>query len=239
MKQFLAAPGFISPFGTFGADISSVMAWTFTLLFIYGWYTAANHRGQRHHLVTLWGMVAMLAYFTAYYLARGLGALSLEGKEGFGGPDWVYSYIFTPMLTIHIIVISIGLVLAVYMIVLGYRASFKKGEERYLKSQPLKMGSKGFNYTLAGAAVIFGAAALIRWGSIARLLVYIAGFLIVAAVLFLEKWIEHWIPDAGTRHRKIGAFTMTLYVIALFTSTLTYVMLYFIYPVKESTPSPL
>lgn len=233
MKEMLTAPGFLSPYGTWGADISSVMAWVFTLLFIYGWYAGKKHQGQRHHLVTLWGMVAMLGYFTLYYLARGLGALSLEGKEGFGGPDWVYNYIFSPMLTIHILVISVGLVLAVYMIVLGFRSSFKKGNERYLKVEPLKMGSKGFNYTLAGAAALFGLFALIRWsGSMGRLVVYLSGFGLVAGVLFMERGIERWIPDAATRHRKMGAFTMVLYVIALVTSTVTYVMLYYIYPVK-------
>ncbi|TAJ98489.1 MAG: DUF420 domain-containing protein [Candidatus Manganitrophaceae bacterium] len=232
MKEFLNAPGFLSPYGTLGADVSSVMAWIFTLLFIYGWYAAKKSQGQRHHLVTLWGMIAMLGYFTLYYLARGLGALSVEGKEGFGGPDWVYSYIFTPMLTIHILVISIGLVLAVYMIVLGFRSSFKKGKERYLKAEPLKMGSKGFNYTLMGAAVLFGGVAVVRWGSMARFLVYVSGFGLVAAVLLLERGIEQWMPDAATRHRKMGAFTMALYVIALVTSTTTYVMLYYIYPVK-------
>jgi uncharacterized membrane protein YozB (DUF420 family) len=233
MKESLNSPGFLSPFGTMGADISSVMAWIFTLLFIYGWYAAKKHQGQQHHLVTLWGMVAMLGYFTLYYLARGLGALSVEGKEGFGGPDWVYNYIFTPILTIHILVISIGLVLAIYMIVLGFRSSFKRGKERYLKAETLIMGRKGFNYTLGGAAVVFGGFAVLRWASMQRLIVYISGFVLVALVLFLERGIERWMPDAATRHRKMGAFTMALYVIALITSTMTYVMLYYIYPVKN------
>jgi uncharacterized membrane protein YozB (DUF420 family) len=233
MKEFLNAPGFLSPFGTFGADISSVMAWLFTGLFIYGWYAGVKHQGQRHHQVTLWGMIAMLAYFTAYYLARGLGALSVEGKEGFGGPDWVYNYIFSPILTIHILVISLGLVLAVYMIILGYRTSFMKNRERYLKPETLKMGSKGFNYTLVGAAAVFGGLALVRSGPFARYIVYLSGFIIVAAVLFAERGIERWIPDGAARHRKVGAFTMILYVIALLTSTVTYVMLYYLYPVKH------
>lgn len=232
MKDFLTAPGFLSPYGTMGADLSSVLAWVFTMLFIYGWYVGAKHQGQKHHLVTLWGMVAMLAYFTGYYLARGLGALSVEGKEGFGGPDWVYSYIFEPMLMIHIIAVSLGLVLAIYMIILGFRSSFKEGSERYLKTESLKMGPKGFNYTLMGAALIFAGGAVVRAGSFARLIVYLSGFLIVVAVLLMEKGVERWMPDAGVRHRKIGAFTMKLYVVALFTSTATYVMLYYIYPVK-------
>ncbi len=233
MKKFLTSPGFLSPYGTFGADFSSVMAWGFTLLFVYGWYLGKKHQGQRHHLVTLWGMVAMLAYFTTYYLARGLGALSIEGKEGFGGPDWVYDYIFSPMLTIHILVISLGLVLAVYMIVLGFRSSAMKKSIRYLKSEPLVMEKKSFNTVLIGGAVIFGLLAVIRSGPLARYIVYLAGFLLVAMVLFAERWFERAIPDGAKRHRKLGTFTMVLYVIALVTSTVTYVMLYYIYPVKD------
>jgi uncharacterized membrane protein YozB (DUF420 family) len=232
MKSFLTAPGFLSPYGTFGADLSSILAWTFTALFMYGWWSASHHRGQRHHTVTLWGMIAMIGYFTAYYLARSLGALALEGKEGFGGPEWAYLYIFTPLLTVHILVVAVGLVMAVYMVILGFRASFKKGGERLLKTAPLKMGPKGFRYTLVGAAVAFGLGAIIRWGSLARFIVYLSGFLLVAGVLFLERGIERWIPDAATRHRRLGKFTMSLYVVALVTSTSTYFMLYFIYPPK-------
>ena len=234
MKDFLTAPGFLSPYGTRGADLSSVMAWFFTLLFIYGWHLGRSHRGARHHTVTLWGMLAMLGYFVVYYLARGLGALSVEGKEGFGGPDWVYRYLFGPMLTIHILVISIGLVLAVYMIVLGFRSSYTAGGERYLQSISLTMGKKGFHATWIGAAVVFGGIALIRWGSMARFLVYLSGFLLVLGVLWMERGIERWIPDAGMRHRKIGAVTMALYVVALGTSTATFLMLYYIYRVKAT-----
>jgi len=233
MKAFLTAPGFLSPYGTFGADFSSVMAWVFTLLFMYGWSLGRKHRGQRHHLVTLWGMLAMLSYFVVYYLARGLGALSAEGKHGFGGPDWVYEYIFSPILFIHILVVSVGLVLAVYMIILGYRSSAMKNRIRYLKKEPLKMGKKGFNYVLIGAAVIFGLLAVVRAGGLARYLVYLSGFLLVAGTLFTERGLERLFPDGAKRHRKLGTLTMVLYVIALITSTTTYVMLYYIYPIKD------
>ncbi len=230
MKAFLTSPGFLSPYGTFGADFSSVMAWFFTLLFIYGWYVGRKHQGQRHHFVTLWGMIAMLGYFTVYYLARGLGALSVEGKEGFGGPDWVYDSIFSPLLTVHIIAVSIGLVLAIYMIILGYRSSAVKDRVRFLKPAHLKVASKTFYYIMIGTGAIFGILAIIRSGPLARYIVYLAGFLIVASVLFLERGIERWIPDGAKRHRKIGTLTMVLYVVALITSTATYVMLYYIYP---------
>lgn len=233
MKAFLTSPGFLSPYGSFGADFSSVMAWFFTLLFIYGWYLGRKHQGQRHHLVTLWGMLAMLSYFTVYYLARGLGALSAEGKEGFGGPDWVYDSIFTPLLTVHITAVSLGLVLAIYMIILGFRSSAMKDKIRFLKPAHLKVASKTFKIILIATGATFGILAFIRGGPFARYIVYLAGFLIIAGVLFLERGVERWIPDGAQRHRKIGTFTMVLYVIALITSTATYVMLYYIYPLAH------
>ncbi len=234
MKAFLTAPGFLSPYGTFGADFSSVMAWFFTILFVYGWQQARKHHGQRHHLVTLWGMIAMLGYFVFYYLARGLGALSVEGKEGFGGPDWVYDYIFSPILLIHILVISIGLVLAIYMIILGFRSSQLKNKARLLKPGTLKIQSKTFKRILIGSASVLGLIAVIRSGTLARSLVWIFCFIIIAGVLFLERTIERIFPDGAKRHRKIGTLTMTLYVIALITSTATYVMLYYVYPVIDT-----
>ncbi|MEC4678318.1 MAG: DUF420 domain-containing protein [Nitrospirota bacterium] len=234
MTEFLTSPGFLSPYGTFGADVSSVMAWFFTILFVYGWQQARKGRGQRHHLVTLWGMIAMLAYFTIYYLARGLGALSVEGKEGFGGPDWVYDSIFSPILLIHIIVISLGLVLAIYMIILGYRSSRKDNENRELIIGPLKVSSKTLKRILLVSAGVLGLIAVIRGGPMARIMVWVSCFLIIAIMLILERTIERLLPDGATRHRKIGTFTMVLYVIALITSTATYVMLYYIYPVIET-----
>ncbi|MFQ5587936.1 MAG: DUF420 domain-containing protein [Nitrospiria bacterium] len=233
MKEFLTSPGFLSPYGTFGADFSSIMAWFFTGLFIYGWQQGRKHQGQRHHLVTLWGMVAMLAYFTIYYLARGLGALSVEGREGFGGPDWVYNYIFSPILLIHIIVISVGLVLAVYMIILGYRSSVMKDKMRLLTTGPLKMEAKTFRRVMIGSAVVFGLIAVIRGGPLGRIMVWVSSFIIIAVVLLMERTVERLWPDGANRHRKIGTLTMVLYVIALVTSTATYVMLYYIYPVTD------
>ncbi len=232
MKDFLTAPGFLSPYGTFGADLSSIFAWLFTLIFLYGGHLAKKGQGRKHHLVTLWGMVAMIAYFTAYYLARSLGALSLEGKEGFGGPGWLYDFIFSPILTIHITAVSLGLVLAVYMIILGFRASLVKEGEMVLIASPLSMEARWIRYTLYGSGLIFGLIALLRGGPIQRYMVYLAGFLLVAGVILFERGMERWIPDGGVRHRKIGMFTLCLYLIALFTSTITYVMLYYIYPVK-------
>jgi uncharacterized membrane protein YozB (DUF420 family) len=138
------------------------------------------------------------------------------------------------LLNIHILVISIGLVLAVYMLILGFRTSFKKAGERYLQSAPLTMTGKAVRNILIGTGILFGGAAIVRWGPIERFYVYLAGFLLVAITLLMERGLEKWVPDGARRHRKIGAFTMCLYAIALVTSTATYVTLYFIYPVKEA-----
>ncbi|MBI3609093.1 MAG: DUF420 domain-containing protein [Nitrospirae bacterium] len=232
MKELLGRPGFLPAHGTLGADLSFLMALAFTILFLIGWRMGKRKQGNRHHALTLWAMVSMLAYFTVYYLAKGLGALATEGKEGFGGPDWVYHYLFTPLLTIHITVVSIGLVLAVYMIVLGFRVAVRKNGHRTLQAGPLSMSIGAFYKILGGAFAFFAVIGLIRWHSVARLIVYIAGFLLVAVVLLIEKGIERWFPDGERRHRAVGTFTMALFVVALITSSTTYLMLYVIWPPK-------
>jgi len=232
MKEMLSQPGFLPAHGTMGADLSFVMALIFTVLFLIGWRMGRKKEGNSHHAMTLWAMVSMLAYFTVYYLARGLGALATENKEGFGGPDWVYHYLFTPILTIHITVVSIGLVLAVYMIVLGFRVAIKRSGRRILQSGGLSMSRGAFYKILGGAFALFAVIGLIRWHNLARLIVYISGFLLVAIVLLIEKGIERWFPDGERRHRMIGTFTMVLFVIALVTSSATYLMLYVIWPPK-------
>jgi uncharacterized membrane protein YozB (DUF420 family) len=49
--------------------------------------------------------------------------------------------------------------------------------------------------------------------------------------VILTEWIGRVVyPDGERRHRAIGTFTMLLYVLALLTSTSTYVLLYVIWP---------
>ncbi len=232
MKELFGKPGFLPAHGTMGADLSFVMALIFTILFMIGWRMGKKKEGSQHHVLTLWAMVSMLAYFTVYYLARGLGALATENKEGFGGPAWLYNYIFTPLLTIHILVVSIGLVLAVYMIVLGFRAAIKRSGRHVLKTGILKMSRSAFLTITAAVFVLFGLIGAVRCHSVACWIVYISGFVLVLLVLVIEKGIERWIPDGERRHRAIGAFTMVLFVIALVTSSATYLMLYVIWPPK-------
>ncbi len=233
MKAFLQKEGFLwFSHGSLGADFSWTLAVVFTVLFIIGWWMGRKAQGNHHHVLVLWAMGSMLAYFTVYYLARGLGALATEGKEGFGGPDWIYSYFFKPLLTVHILVVSIGLVLAVYMIVLGFRVAVKQMGQRVLQAGVLKMSPSAFLKITVSVLVAFAVIGAIRCRSLACGIVYISGFLLVLIVLLLEKVIERFIPDGERRHRLIGTFTMTLFVIALFTSTITYFMLYVIWPPK-------
>ena len=233
MKEWLSKPGFLPTYGTMGADLSFVLALLFTTLFIIGWRMGKKGQGNRHHVLVLGAMVSMLIYFTFYYLARGLGALATEGKEGFGGSPWLYQYVFSPLLTIHILVVSTGLVLAVYMIILGFRVTIRQAGQRFLKSGMLKASPSAFFKITASVFVLFLLIAYFRCHRLACWVVYISGFLLVAVVLLLEKGIERLIPDGERRHRLVGTFTMVLYVIAVFSSTITYFMLYVLWPPQE------
>jgi len=115
MAEWLKEPGFVGTHATMGADVSQLMATVFTVLFIIGWVQARGGKGNRHHGLMLGGMVAMLAFFTSYYLFRQLGVLAFEGKEGFGGSRELYHNVFVPLLTFHIILVVIGLIMAIFL----------------------------------------------------------------------------------------------------------------------------
>ena len=111
MYEWLKQPGFVGTHATMGADVSQLMAALFTGLFIVGWVQAKQHRGTAHHWLMFGGMIAMLAFFTSYYLFRSLGVLAFEGKEGFGGSEALYRNVFVPLLIVHITLVMIGLVM--------------------------------------------------------------------------------------------------------------------------------
>jgi len=235
MSTWLSQPGFLSPYGTIGADLSYVLSIGFTLLFLLGWRRARQRRGQAHHVVTLWAMLAMLAYFVAYYVNRGLGALAFEGEEGFGGPPEIYDSLFSPLLTFHIVVVTIGLVMAFYMIFLGFRTSIKQGPERTLVAGAPRWSALTFTgWALLASVVVplilFGVRILFTdatWGKFFGWL--ISGVLVGVGVVITEWLCRAFYPDGERRHRALGTFTMVLYVVALMTSTVTYVMLYVIW----------
>jgi uncharacterized membrane protein YozB (DUF420 family) len=230
MKELLAQEGFLARYSTLGADLSFILAIFFTTLFLIAWSWAAKNRGNNHHWLILIAMVTMVSYFVFYYLIRRLGVLAIEGREGFGGPDWVYYFIFSPILTLHILAVSIGLVMALYMITLGFRVAFKTDGRRVLRGGELKIGRKGYLIVSLGGIVLFLIIALIRCHTLRCAAIYISFYITLMAVLGIERIIEGFLPDGARRHMLIGKFAMLLYLIALITTTSTYLLLYTIYP---------
>ncbi len=237
MKSLLEQPGFLAPSGTIGADVSYLLALVFTVLFLVSWVMAKKAQGTRHHKLILVSMVSMIVYFCAYYYARQLGVLSFEGREGFGGPDDVYENVFVPVLTIHLILVTLGMVFAFYMISQGFRASQNTGGDYRLKEGVLQMNPRTFKivmFTILGCwALNQGVLLAVRENPFGASVAYGLIFATVALVVSLEKLIEKLLPEGARRHRVLGRITMVIYALILVTSTATYLMLYFIYPVKS------
>jgi len=80
-------------------------------------------------------------------------------------------------------------------------------------------------YVISG--LLFGTGFTLR-----RSIVYVVGLLVVGLVLGVEKTIERFWPDGGNRHRALGRFTMVIYCILFVTGSVTYTMLYILYPGK-------
>jgi uncharacterized membrane protein YozB (DUF420 family) len=238
VKELLARPGFLGTAATLGGDLSQIMAMLFTGLFIIGWIQAQKRLGNAHHWLVLGGMLAMLTFFTSYYLFRQLGVLAFEGRTGFSGSDFMYYRVFIPLLTFHIFLVIVGLIMAVYMIILGFRAQTFIGERRELRPGPLVVSReklvKIFTVTGLGLLALYGIVGT-RFGSEfswRRLVVYLSGVIVVGLVLAVEKMFEKVWPDGSRRHRALGRFTMIVYCILFVTGTTTYVMLYILYPGK-------
>ena len=234
MKKWLAQDGFLSHASTLGADLSYLLAVVFTVLFLIAWILAKKNRGKLHHDLIFVSMVTMVVYFTVYYLLRQLGVLALEGKEGFGGPEKIYHNVFVPILTIHLFLVTIGLIMAFYMIIEGFRASEKTKNGYVLKQGDLKMEPKTFKKAML---IFLGlwflnqiALTFIRHASWQSSLAWAIIFATLAVVVSLEKSVEKFIPDGAKRHRLLGRGTMVIYILILCTSTATYLMLYVFYP---------
>ena len=234
--DWLKDPGFLGTHATIGADLSQLMATLFTGLFIIGWFQARKRQADAHHWLMLGGMIAMLAFFVAYYLFRQLGVLAVEGKEGFGGSQLLYDYVFIPVLTLHIILVIIGLVMAVYMIVLGFRsqqviAGVRSLNESFLQTSWKKIGAIFGVITVLVMGLFFARVASAGF-SVRKMEVYIGLLLLVAIVFAIEMSIQRIWPNGARRHRALGKFTMIIYCILFVTGTFTYTMLYILYPGK-------
>ncbi|MBI3603149.1 MAG: DUF420 domain-containing protein [Nitrospirae bacterium] len=236
MLEWLKQPGFFGTHATLGADISQLMATLFTGLFIIGWIQARRRQADRHHWLMLGGMVAMLAFFTSYYLFRQLGVLAVEGKEGFGGSQALYDHVFIPILTLHIVLVIIGLVMAFYMIVLGFRAqAFVEGKrvlnEVLLQTSWARIGLM-FGGVTAVVLLLFAVRVASAGFSARKLTVYLSLLLLIGIVFAVETAIQRIWPNGAQRHRTLGRFTMVIYCILFATGSITYTMLYILYPGK-------
>ena len=234
--NWLRDPGFLGTHATIGADLSQLMATLFTGLFVFGWVQAKKRQADAHHWLMLGGMIAMLSFFVAYYLFRQLGVLAVEGKEGFGGSQTLYDYVFIPILTVHIILVIIGLVMAVYMIVLGFRSQQIVGGLRSLRESALQTTWRKAGLILGGITAIVLLLFLSRVAtagfSMRKLEVYLGLLVLVTIVFIIEMAIQRVWPNGAARHRALGRFTMIIYCILFVTGTTTYTMLYILYPGK-------
>ncbi|MDH5563478.1 MAG: DUF420 domain-containing protein [Nitrospirota bacterium] len=236
LAEWLRAPGVLGTHATMGADVSQFMATLFTILFIVGWVQARKNKADHHHWLMLGGMIAMLAFFTSYYLFRNLGVLAFEGKEGFGGSQALYDNVFIPLLTVHILLVVIGLVMAIYMMVLGFRSQAFIDGRRVLKDALLQTSGRRIVTILGGitALVIFFFLSRVMTSgfSLGKLSVYIGLAVIIAMVFGIEILIQRIWPNGARRHRVLGKFTMMIYCVLFLTGTATYTMLYILYPGK-------
>jgi len=236
LAEWLREPGFMGTHATMGADVSQFMATFFTLLFIVGWVQARKKKADHHHWLMLGGMIAMLAFFTSYYLFRNLGVLAFEGKEGFGGSQALYDNVFIPLLTVHILLVVIGLVMAIYMMVLGFRSQAFLDGKRVLKDALLQTSGRRIVTILGGITTLvmlfFLSRVMTSGFSLGKLSVYIGLALIIAMVFGIEIAIQRIWPNGARRHRVLGKFTMMIYCVLFVTGTVTYGMLYILYPGK-------
>jgi uncharacterized membrane protein YozB (DUF420 family) len=234
--DWLKEPGFFGTHATVGADLSQFMATLFTGLFIIGWFQARRRKADAHHWLMLGGMVSMISFFIAYYLFRQLGVLAVEGKEGFGGSQALYDYVFIPVLTLHIILVIIGLIMAVYMMVLGFRSQQIVDGMRSLRESLLQTTWKKVGLILGGIILVVMGLFLSRVAtagfSVRKLEVYLVFLILVTVVFLVEMAIQRIWPNGGQRHRALGRFTMVIYCILFATGSFTYAMLYILYPGK-------
>lgn len=234
--DWLRDPGFFGTHATIGADLSQLMATLFTGLFVLGWVQAKRRQADAHHWLMFGGMIAMLSFFIAYYLFRQLGVLAVEGKEGFGGSQALYDYVFIPVLTLHIILVIIGLVMAIYMIVLGFRAQQITSGVRSLKESLLQTSWKKVGMILGVITTVvlglFFSRVATAGFSMRKMEVYLSLLILVALVFAVEMAIQRIWPNGARRHRALGRFTMIIYCVLFVTGTFTYTMLYILYPGK-------
>src|SRR3989475_13056596 len=97
--------------------------------------------------------------------------------------------------------------MAIYMIILGFRAQQLVAGKRELRSDELKVGQEKLTkvFMVSGAAllVLYVVSGLLfgTGFTLGRSIVYVAGLLVVGLELGGGKSIERFWPDGGKRHR--------------------------------------
>ena len=116
--------------------------------------------------------------------------------------------------------------MAVYMIVLGFRAQAIDGVRRILADKILQTTWKKVGIILGalmGIVLLYFVSLQVSGRfSLGKAIVWISFLLIVAAVLGLEFGIQRLWPSGERRHRALGNFTMTLYCVLFVTGTVIY-----------------
>ncbi len=227
MKEYLLSPGFLSARSTMGSDFSYLAAVFFTTMFIIAGYFAKNHRGQAHHRMILVSMVAMILYFTYYYLVRQLGLASLADQIKFPGPQWVYQKIFHPLLLLHFLIVSLSTFISLYMIGNGFRTASVINGRMSLKSEKI-MRSRilwGIGFLWLGflAWWVSSKSVFSLWHK--TMLLSLGYFIPAITILVIGKML----PNSEKRHRTLGRICIMLFVMLLITSTLAYYLLYMAY----------
>lgn len=217
-------PGLFSSRSTFGSDISYMFAVVFTVLFLISGMLAKKHRGLKHHRMILVSMAAMTLYFLFYYEVRKLGVASLSDQINFAGPDWVYDKVFRPVMMVHFIMVTFSIILAIYMIINGFKIAVRDGGEMTLKNERLKpsimLWALGFVWLVLLTWWLFSVQQF-GWGH--WIMFLSLGYFIPSVLAIL---IQKALPESEKRHRVLGRICILLFAGLLITSTLAYCLLY-------------
>jgi uncharacterized membrane protein YozB (DUF420 family) len=122
------------------------------------------------------------------------------------------------------------------MIVLGFRAQAFADGRRMLSQNLLQTSWKKvgliFGALTTVVLLLFASRVMTAGFSLRKLSVYFGLLLLIGLVLAIEIAIQRVWPSGEQRHRTLGRFTMILYCTLFITGTLTYTMLYILYPGK-------
>ncbi|MDH5636962.1 MAG: DUF420 domain-containing protein [Nitrospinota bacterium] len=225
MIDELSGPGILSSRTTLGSDISLFLAIGFILMFLLAGYLARSKKGRAHHRMILASMAAMVFYLVYYIQVRYMGLASVADQRSFPGPDWIYTSILRPLLTVHVTVVSMSLYLSVYMVINGFLARFPMDDG----SLTLKTGLARPSKVLWGIALFW--LAFLGWLTIlsGRFDLYHAAIFLAlgfGAPAGMALLIHFTLPKADRRHRIVGRICLLLFSLMLATTVSTYYLLY-------------